>query len=73
MQIDALLPLLFITLPPARAFDEVVAPEQGLVVGVVVQRADLLLGCCEGDGLDVVCAFCVISKRLLFGLCALKR
>lgn len=53
--VDARRPRRLVLRPPARALDEVVAPEEGLVVRVVVEGADLLFRGCEGDGLDVVC------------------
>ena len=57
MPVDARRPRRLVLRPPARALDEVVAPEEGLVVRVVVEGADLFLGGREGDRLDVVCFY----------------
>ena len=55
MPVDARRPRRLVRPPPARALDEVVAREEGLVVRVVVEGADLLFRGREGDRLDVVC------------------
>lgn len=55
MHVDPRPPRRLVGRAPARALGEVVAREEGLVVRVVVQGADLRLGGREGDGLDVVC------------------
>jgi len=54
VQVDARRPRRLVRPPPARALDEVVAPEEGLVVRVVVEGADLLFRGREGDRLDVI-------------------
>ena len=56
MHVDPRPPRRLVRRAPARALGEVVAREEGLVVRVVVQGADLFFRGREGDGLDVVCS-----------------